>query len=250
MKREREAEGNEFDDKEKFVTAAYKQRQEELRRLEEEKRLEGIFGVWFNYPYWLLLEQKAKSQDMTGFYRSVLDMKARQIQVNVSVTPIDSNQLQDEEEPTSVVEKERAELLIKAGVVRVNESNEIVDKRELLSAGLNVSSRKIKQLKEEKEHEEQERIRAAEVREAELRDREAREEKRLKAMEEALRAREYVQKQKEERDRFLREKMAAEKEELAKKLERKVDEAAISDARARYLNRKKLKTESSDEESD
>jgi len=41
--KEREREGDEFKDKEEFVTPSYLKQQEELRKLEqEEKRLEGI----------------------------------------------------------------------------------------------------------------------------------------------------------------------------------------------------------------
>ncbi|KAJ3038454.1 hypothetical protein HK097_003163, partial [Rhizophlyctis rosea] len=36
--REREEEGEQFGDKERFVTSAFKQKQEELRRLEEEEK--------------------------------------------------------------------------------------------------------------------------------------------------------------------------------------------------------------------
>lgn len=44
IEREREKEGDEFGDKDAFVTAAYKEQQEELRRLEEEEQLkEGEF---------------------------------------------------------------------------------------------------------------------------------------------------------------------------------------------------------------
>ena len=38
IQREREAEGDEFKDKEAFVTQAYKEQMEELRRAEEEER--------------------------------------------------------------------------------------------------------------------------------------------------------------------------------------------------------------------
>lgn len=38
-KKEREQEGEEFADKEKFVTSSYKRQQEELRKAEEEERL-------------------------------------------------------------------------------------------------------------------------------------------------------------------------------------------------------------------
>jgi coiled-coil domain-containing protein 55 len=44
VQREREAEGSLFDDKEAFVTEAYKEKQKELKRLEEEeKKREGSY---------------------------------------------------------------------------------------------------------------------------------------------------------------------------------------------------------------
>jgi len=45
MQREREAEGDEFKDKEVFVTQAYKDQMEEVRKAEEEeKRREGLYS--------------------------------------------------------------------------------------------------------------------------------------------------------------------------------------------------------------
>lgn len=45
IQREREAEGDEFSDKEKFVTQAYKDQMAEVRRAEEEeKKREGMFS--------------------------------------------------------------------------------------------------------------------------------------------------------------------------------------------------------------
>lgn len=47
IQREREAEGDEFADKDKFVTQAYKDQMAEVRRAEaEEKKREGGF-LWF-----------------------------------------------------------------------------------------------------------------------------------------------------------------------------------------------------------
>lgn len=46
LQREREEEGEEYADKEKFVTGAYKEQQAEMQRLEEEERLkEGIIQL-------------------------------------------------------------------------------------------------------------------------------------------------------------------------------------------------------------
>jgi hypothetical protein len=44
IQREREAEGDEFRDKESFVTQAYKDQMAEVRRAEEEERMrEGVY---------------------------------------------------------------------------------------------------------------------------------------------------------------------------------------------------------------
>jgi coiled-coil domain-containing protein 55 len=51
IQREREAEGDEFADKEKFVTQAYKDQMAEVRRAEEEeKKREGVFSDIFALP--------------------------------------------------------------------------------------------------------------------------------------------------------------------------------------------------------
>ena len=59
IQREREAEGLLFKDKEKFVTQAYLDKQEELRRLEEEERQ----------------REAIEKKDLTGFYRQILNEK-------------------------------------------------------------------------------------------------------------------------------------------------------------------------------
>ena len=64
LQRERENEGDEFADKETFVTGAYKQQQEETRRLEEEEKnvvvgkfvieledVDYVDGVWFEWGH-------------------------------------------------------------------------------------------------------------------------------------------------------------------------------------------------------
>jgi len=60
VQKEREAEGDEFADKEKFVTSAYRKKMEEMAKLEEEEKkteaLENMLDV-------------TKQKDMSGFYR-------------------------------------------------------------------------------------------------------------------------------------------------------------------------------------
>jgi coiled-coil domain-containing protein 55 len=128
LQREREAEGDEFADKEKFVTGAYKQQQEEVRQAEaEEKRRQE------------LEEKKKKEMGMQGFYKTVMDQQEQRYQEAVAATA--------EAQRTGVVietEKEKtdlelaAEMKAKGTDVLLNDDGEIVDKRQLLSAGLNI----------------------------------------------------------------------------------------------------------------
>lgn len=136
LQKEREAEGDEFADKEKFVTGAYKEQQEESRKLDEEEKLKAEE------------EDKRKRQmggGMQGFYKSMMDQSERQHQEAMEAAA------QMEKEGTTkrvdgdgAKQKSEAELAaeLKAkGVnVHLNEEGQITDKRELLSAGLNVGT--------------------------------------------------------------------------------------------------------------
>ncbi|XP_046803247.1 nuclear speckle splicing regulatory protein 1 [Lucilia cuprina] len=66
VQKEREAEGEEFKDKEKFVTSAYRKKLEEMRKLEEQNKrddyLEAIGDV-------------TKQKDLDGFYRHLYEQK-------------------------------------------------------------------------------------------------------------------------------------------------------------------------------
>jgi coiled-coil domain-containing protein 55 len=128
LQREREAEGDEFADKEKFVTGAYKQQQEEVRlaEIEEKKRQQEE-------------EKKKKTMGMQGFYRTVMEQQEQRYQEAVAATA--------EAEKTGIVietEKEKtdaeiaAEMKAKGTDVLLNDDGKIVDKRQLLSAGLNI----------------------------------------------------------------------------------------------------------------
>ena len=126
--KEREAEGDEFADKEKFVTEAYKAQQEEVKmiELEEERRQakeealmrKGLGGM-LGYNKSLLEKEEQKHAER---------MKAAE-QAKGDETPV--------EEPTDF---EKSELeLAKAKGAHVNEEGQVTDKRQLLSAGLNVA---------------------------------------------------------------------------------------------------------------
>jgi len=133
LQRERENEGDEFADKEKFVTSAYKQQQEETRQLEEEekKRAEE--------------EEKRKRQmggGMQSFYRNMMDQREKLHQDEIDA----AMKLEREGGVKNVDEQKKrtdadlaAELMAKGIKVHVNEDGAITDKRDLLTAGLNVA---------------------------------------------------------------------------------------------------------------
>ncbi|EPQ62254.1 Bgt-3431 [Blumeria graminis f. sp. tritici] len=132
--REREAEGDEYADKEKFVTSAYKKQQEENRRLEEEERVRH--------------EQEAKQikeSGMTSFYKNMLEkgeQKHAEI-VKAINEQIKSGRVADEDTQAQETwaEKTRAMNGKLSGEIIVNDEGEVVDKRQLLTGGLNIVSK-------------------------------------------------------------------------------------------------------------
>ncbi|KAB8289864.1 hypothetical protein EYC80_010495 [Monilinia laxa] len=132
LAREREAEGDEFADKEKFVTSAYKKQQEENRRLEEEERLKEEEE-----------QRKNKGTGMTNFYKNMLE-KGEQKHAEV-VKAAEERIKQGPQDDTAEEEKTKTDADIareinekRAGTIAVNDEGQVVDKRELLKGGLNV----------------------------------------------------------------------------------------------------------------
>lgn len=139
LQKEREAEGDEFADKEKFVTGAYKAQQEEIRRLEEEEAAREVAEE----------EKRRKGGGMTGFYKELLKKdEQRSIEISKAVEE-DAAKPKSEDKPAERAEemtsKEKsaeqvaAELNARGAKVAVNDEGEVVDKRQLLSAGLNIA---------------------------------------------------------------------------------------------------------------
>ena len=130
--REREAEGDEFADKEKFVTGAYKAQQEDNTRLEEEEaRKEAEEEA-----------RRLKGAGMKGFYKDMLqkdEERSAQIQKAQEEAKEKPVSISSNEEPTE--DKEAAELNKTGAHIVMNEEGEVVDKRQLLSAGLNVTKK-------------------------------------------------------------------------------------------------------------
>jgi coiled-coil domain-containing protein 55 len=135
LAREREAEGEEFADTEKFVTGAYRKQQEENRRLEEEERRRE--------------EEEAKKNGaggMTAFYKNLLNkgeerhaeiMKAAEAQAKAG--PKEGNPEEEKERTDADLARE---INAKGGSILINEDGEVVDKRQLLKGGLNLKPKK------------------------------------------------------------------------------------------------------------
>jgi len=129
LQREREAEGDTYADKEKFVTEAYKKQQEEVRRLEEaeKKREEEEMN-------------RRKTMGAQAFYKHVMEEREKVFQEATEAT----KQAEKEgvpvfEEENEKSERQLAEEAIAKGLdVILNDEGQIADRRQLLSAGLNI----------------------------------------------------------------------------------------------------------------
>ncbi|KAG6365160.1 hypothetical protein INS49_006767 [Diaporthe citri] len=125
IQREREAEGDEFADKEKFVTEAYKRKQEEDRIAEEEEKKREE-------------EEKKKNKfgGMTGFHKELLE---REDQRRAEMEKIVAQAATEKDRTETDAARE---INAKGGSVIVNEDGEVVDKRQLLQGGLNLGAKK------------------------------------------------------------------------------------------------------------
>lgn len=178
MQIEREKEGGEFDDKEKFVTAAYKAQMEEVRRAEEEERIkEGMFiGVeeGHNVDDVEKLKNSKKGPGLTAFYKTMLDDSEAKHAAAVASTsgmvdsgpslaikpPTQRDEVMDEEaEYDPFLAREASSKKDRAGPpkleddvpdtrkkdlpsgVETNDEGDVVDKRTLLKAGLNITKK-------------------------------------------------------------------------------------------------------------
>jgi len=237
IQKEREEEGDKYKDKEMFVTSAYKEQQEELRRLEEEERKREE-------------QEEANKGSMTGFYRNILNSRAHdpvKPKISESDKELSGKNNEYESEESEESEEDQLKEALNAGKkVALNDDNEVIDKRQLLNAGLNISKKKVKSLEKEREEEkkrrEEERRKAYELKKEEERRKREEERKRREAIkEQRKRAYEYVQSQKMEKEKAKEAEMQKQKEELQRKMSKKSTEDTISDAKRRYLERKKEK---------
>ncbi|CAG8565742.1 717_t:CDS:10, partial [Ambispora leptoticha] len=229
IQKEREAEGNEFEDKETFVTSAYKAQAEELKKLEEEDKKKET-------------EQK-KGKHMTSFYRQLLDQtdSAKTEAIKASRASLTTKQSIEEDTNTlsQKSDKELAELALAAGKeVILNADEKIVDKRQLLSAGLNIPQKK-KTPEAQADHGTNNINRYSRYSSGRGGPSYDREE--IKHRERQSRE---LERQILETQRKAEEEQKAKDEQLIQKLSQKKDEKAISDARERYMARKKQRKDS------
>jgi coiled-coil domain-containing protein 55 len=128
LQRERELEGEEFADKEKFVTGAYKAQQEMIKKMEEEE----------------LRKEKADSErkrreggGMTGLYKGLLERDERRHEEVLKAVEERKGKGEAQQDLEESEAKSEAEVA-KGKQVLVNDDGVIVDKRDLLGAGLNI----------------------------------------------------------------------------------------------------------------
>jgi coiled-coil domain-containing protein 55 len=131
--REREEEGSEFAEKEKFVTGAYKKQQEELRRQEvEEKKKEEA-------------EMKKREKDgKRDFLNRLLEQGDRKHQADVTAAAEGESNgagLNASKETKKTDVEIAKELNAKGANIALTDDGEVADKRQLLTAGLNVMAK-------------------------------------------------------------------------------------------------------------
>ncbi|UPK90674.1 hypothetical protein LCI18_001609 [Fusarium solani-melongenae] len=224
--REREAEGDEYAGKEKFVTEAYKKQQEENKRLEEEERRKEEEEA-----------KKNKGGGMSAFYRKLLDKdEQRHSDVVKAAEEKVKNGAPEEEEKEDQAEKAKTdaeiaqELNEKGAEVAINEEGQVVDKRQLLRGGLNVGAKKESTQREaDRQAERPQRV----VTGQQIGRRQAQRERQSRMLAEQL----------EQSMKRSREEEASQREEVERAAKSRKTEGEISSAKERYLARKRAAEE-------
>lgn len=227
--REREAEGDEYAGKEKFVTEAYKKQQVENKRLEEEEKRREEEEM-----------KKNKTGGMSAFYRKLLD-KDEQRHADIvkaaeekAVSGDAGEGKKDNEDETSKEKSEAdvaKELNDKGAAVAINEDGQVVDKRQLLRGGLNLGAKKKEPTQREAERPIDRQRR--EVSGQQIGRRQAQRERQSRMMAEQL----------EQSMKRSRDDEATQREEVERAAKSRKTEGDISSAKERYLARKKAAEE-------
>ncbi|KAK3176981.1 hypothetical protein OEA41_008307 [Lepraria neglecta] len=131
LAKEREMEGEEFADKEKFVTGAYKRQQEEMRRLEEEESVKEAQAEE---------RKRREGGGMKALYKNILE-RDEEKHKEVMKAVEEGRGKEDTGGDGGKEEKGKSEVeLAKEKGALLNEEGQVVDKRQLLSAGLNAGA--------------------------------------------------------------------------------------------------------------
>jgi len=254
LEREREAEGDEFADKEQFVTQAYKDQMAEVRQAEEEEKKREA----------LQKSKKGLTSGMSHFYKQLLEQN--EAQHNAAVSAV--SQVTETAEPSSTKKQvgpsapsssavvsgpnltitrptdeplsdlERARIAIAEGKsVELNDDNQIVDQRDLLSAGLNLAAPNTRRLgigsskRKPGDHPGEVSTHRAVGTAASRKEIAARREREIEVQ------------LKEEQERTAEEARKKEEERLARIVQKRNTEEDVQSARQRYLERKRRKLE-------
>ncbi|EGF84343.1 hypothetical protein BATDEDRAFT_85063 [Batrachochytrium dendrobatidis JAM81] len=236
IQREREEDGDKFGEKDMFVTEAYLQRKEELRKIEEEEKRKE--------------ETEANNRDMTGFYKNILERQEADAVDLAKIAALAAQNINDdtgkhkltlldEALETERLERERQRQILESGNIIMNDFDEIVDKRQLLAGGLNLTVKTLKQIElERKESEERKELelKAKQSRDAEQRAQRVRAQR---AREQANRSAKASLQQQEQKKQEAAEEAEQNKARLEVMAASKVSDIQVQSARDRYLARKK-----------
>ncbi|KAI5465596.1 coiled-coil domain-containing protein 55-domain containing protein [Mariannaea sp. PMI_226] len=226
--REREAEGDEYADKEKFVTEAYRKQQEENKRLEEEEKRREEEEA-----------KKNKGGGMSAFYRKLLEKDEQRHTDAVKAAeeaakngPSETDQSKDQGQEKEKTEADIAkELNEKGASIALNEDGQVVDKRQLLKGGLNLGAKKREPLPREAERPAERSRREATGgqfgRKQAMRERQSR----------------MIEEQLAESLKRSREDEEAQRQEVERANKSRKTEGEISSAKERYLARKRAAEE-------
>lgn len=171
-------------------------------------------------------EDPNRTRDISGFYRGILNT------VDNRHSPLilgDKSMSITIEQPTSTPIPSS---------VKLNDNNEIIDKRELLTGGLNLSSKTVKRIAEQKAEAEQAVIDNKARRRAEDEARIENAKDRAVQRQQQERSRVSLQKQREDVDLSHAKARKVDDAAVAAKLRTAVTGETVSDAKERYLARK------------
>ncbi|KAG8624601.1 hypothetical protein KVT40_007668 [Elsinoe batatas] len=229
LQREREAEGDAFKDTETFVTDAYKKQREENARVEEEEKRKREEEE----------RRRGKGSGLGAFYKGVLGEQERVFEEKREAAERALREGVTASDPDATTGKATSDLeaaRLRGVNVLVNEDGEVADKRQLLSAGLNVAKSGsgagggAEHLRSDRRERQRENAFRPVARGG---DREAQRERQTRLMEEQLEASAKRKKDEEERER----------EELERKAKSRKTEGEVMGAKERYLARKREREE-------